>query len=77
LILFEIPWGWFADRFGYKKTIIISIALSGLSGCDIALLYSSTDGEKSGKTFGRYNAFSTGGFLIASFLMSFYNKYIY
>ena len=24
MIIFEIPWGWFADKFGYKKTIIIS-----------------------------------------------------
>jgi MFS family permease len=99
MILFEIPWGWFADRFGYKKTIIISnfiffiskiiffkaysfeaflleriflsIALSGLSGCDIALLYSSTEEEKTEKIFGRYNAFSTGGFLVASFLTTF------
>lgn len=96
MIIFEIPWGWFADRFGYKKTILISniiffiskivfykaysfqmfllervlisLALSGLSGCDIALLYLSTEGEKSERTFGRYSAFSTGGFLIASLL---------
>ena len=77
MIIFEIPWGWFADKFGYKKTIIISnliffvskiiffkaysfemfllervflaIALSGLSGCDIALIYSSIDEKKSEK----------------------------
>lgn len=99
MILFEIPWGWFADKFGYKKTIIISnliffiskiiffksysfemfliervflsIALSGLSGCDIALIYSSSDGEKSENVFGRYNALSTSGFLVASFLTTF------
>lgn len=99
MILFEIPWGWFADRFGYKKTIIISnfiffiskiiffnaysfglfllervflsIALSGLSGCDIALIYSSTDGDQTEKIFGRYNALSTSGFLVASFLTTF------
>ena len=99
MIIFEIPWGWFADKFGYKKTIIISnliffvskiiffkaysfemfllervflaIALSGLSGCDIALIYSSIDEKKSEKIFGRYSAFSTSGFLIASFLTTF------
>ena len=94
MILFEVPWGWFADRFGYKKTIIISntvffvskivffraysfpmfllerallaLALAGLSGCDMALLYSSIDGKDSEKVFGRYHAFSTGGLFIAS-----------
>lgn len=99
MILFEIPWGWFADRFGYKKTIVISnfiffiskiiffkaysfemflmervflsLAQAGLSGCDTALLYSSSGGENSEKIFGRYNAFATGGFLIASFLTTF------
>lgn len=24
MIVFEIPWGWFADKFGYKKTLVIS-----------------------------------------------------
>lgn len=99
MILFEIPWGWFADRFGYKKTIIISnfiffiskiiffkaysfemfllervflsMALSGLSGCDIALMHSSVDGEKTENIFGKYSAFSTSGFLVASFLTTF------
>lgn len=23
-MLLEVPWGWFADRFGYKKTLLIS-----------------------------------------------------
>lgn len=99
MILFEIPWGWFADRFGYKKTIVISniiffiskvifyrafsfnmfllertflaLALAGLSGCDIALLYASTEGKHSQKVFGRYSAFSTSGLLIASLLSTF------
>lgn len=96
MILFEIPWGYFADRFGYKNTLVISnllfllskiifykansffmfsmeaiavaLAVSGLSGCDTALIYSSIDEEDSEKVFGRYDAFSTGGFLIASTL---------
>ncbi len=94
MIIFEIPWGWFADKFGYKKTLIISnfifflskivfykadsfgmfflerillaLSLAGISGCDIALLYSSVKQEESEKIFGRYNAFSTAGYLIAS-----------
>ncbi|MGH4138269.1 MFS transporter [Clostridium sp.] len=98
MIIFEIPWGWFADKFGYKKTLIISnfiffiskivfykansfgmfflervllaISLAGISGCDIALLYSSMEQDESEKVFGRYNAFSTGGYLIASFMFS-------
>ena len=53
------------------ERVFLSIALSGLSGCDIALLYSSTEEEKTEKIFGRYNAFSTGGFLVASFLTTF------
>lgn len=96
MILFEIPWGWFADRFGYKKTLIISnftffiskivfykaysfpmfflervllsLSLAGISGCDIALLYSSIEENESEKVFGRYNAIATAGFLIASFI---------
>ena len=98
MIIFEIPWGWFADKFGYKKTLVISnfiffiskivfykansfgmfflervllsVSLAGISGCDIALLYSSVKQEESEKVFGRYNAFSTGGYLIASIMFS-------
>ncbi|MCY6371654.1 MFS transporter [Clostridium ganghwense] len=98
MIAFEIPWGWFADRIGYKRTLIFSnlmffiskiifykassfrvfliervllaLVLSGISGCDIALLYSSADESESEKIFGRYSAFSIGGFLIASFISS-------
>lgn len=96
MIIFEIPWGWFADKFGYKKTLIISnfvffiskiifykansfemfflervllsLSLAGISGCDIALIYSSINKEVSEKVFGIYSAFSTGGYLIASFM---------
>jgi len=98
MIIFEIPWGWFADKFGYKKTLLISnflffiskivfykansfqmfflervllsASLAGISGCDIALLYSSVKQEESEKIFGRYSAFSTGGYLIASIIFS-------
>ena len=98
MIIFEIPWGWFADKFGYKKTLIISnfiffiskivfykansfgmfflervllsVSLAGISGCDIALIYSSVKQEESEKVFGRYNAFSTSGYLVASIIFS-------
>jgi MFS family permease len=98
MIIFEVPWGWFADKFGYKKTLVISnfiffiskivfykansfemfflervllsISLAGISGCDTALIYSSVKKEESEKVFGRYNAFSTGGYLIASIMFS-------
>lgn len=98
MIIFEIPWGWFADKVGYKKTLVISnfiffiskivfykansfgmfflerlllaVSLAGISGCDIALLYSSVKEDESEKVFGRYNAFSTAGYLIASIMFS-------
>lgn len=94
MLVFEIPWGWFADKYGYKSTLIISnlllfiskivfyeansfslflmegilvaLASSGISGCDIALLYSSIDEEKSERAFGIYTAMSSAGFLLAS-----------
>lgn len=98
MIIFEIPWGWFADKFGYKKTLVISnfvyfiskivfynsysfgmfflervllsISTAGISGCDIALIYSSVSHEESEKVFGTYNALSAAGYLIASALFS-------
>ncbi|WP_040214546.1 MFS transporter [Clostridium polynesiense] len=102
IIILEIPWGWFADRFGYKKTLVISnflffvskivfykadsfglfflerallsLSLAGLSGCDISLIYLSIEEKDGEKVFGRYNAFTTGGFLIASLMSSFLIK---
>ncbi|WP_322546201.1 MFS transporter, partial [Clostridium perfringens] len=100
IILFEIPWGIFADRFGYKKTLVIvnfiffiskivffkansfwmflferillSISISGLSGCDESLIYLSLDKEdNSERVFARYGWFSTIGFLLGSMISSF------
>ncbi|WFD12407.1 MFS transporter [Tepidibacter hydrothermalis] len=99
MILLEVPWGFFSDRFGYKKTLIfvnvlfliskiifyistsfvlflierilLSVVLSGLSGCDTALIYSSIEEDKAQRVFGIYNAFGTFGFLLASVLSSF------
>jgi len=103
IIALEIPWGWFADRFGYKKTLLISniiffiskvvfykafsfrmflfervllaITISGLSGCDIALLYASSNEGESQKVFGTYNALATAGYLIASLMSTMIVKY--
>lgn len=94
MVAFEIPWGWFADRFGYKTTLVLALflsfiskiifykafsfelfllervllalSISGVSGCDTALLYNSVEKEHSEKAFGRYYALSTFGFLLAT-----------
>lgn len=96
MIIFEVPWGLFSDRYGYKKTMVIScfllfiskivfyrafsigmfllerilmsLAFAGMSGCDIALLYSSVKEEETEKVFGRYNSISNAGLLIASLI---------
>lgn len=99
MIVFEIPWGYFADRFGYKKTLIIAnliyflskiifyrsysfwgflseraamaLALTGITGCDTALLYSSIEEKDSEKAFGYYYAVQTAGFFTASVFSTF------
>lgn len=96
MLIFEVPWGWFADRYGYKKTLIIAnlilfvskivfyeadsfflflmervlmaLAYSGISGCDIALLYSSIDKDKSERYLGLYTACGSAGLFIACLL---------
>jgi len=103
MFVFEIPWGYIADKIGYKKTLIISfflfflskiifyyshsfsmfllesiiaaISISGISGCDSALIYTSIDIKDSDKAFSYYSASSTSGFLIAAFMNSFIVKY--
>lgn len=100
IILLEVPWGRFADKFGYKRTLIfanfifflskiiffkadsffmffierllLAISLSGLSGCDSALLFLSLDEEdNSERAFARYDFFSILGFLLGSILSTF------
>jgi MFS family permease len=100
IMLFEIPWGIFADKFGYKKTLVISnfiffiskivffkansfwiflferillsISISGLSGCDTALIYLSLDkNQNSERVFGRYVWFSNVGFLLGSMISTY------
>ncbi|MCR2044089.1 MFS transporter [Anaerosalibacter massiliensis] len=57
------------------ESIIVAISISGISGCDSALIYASIDGKDSYKAFSYYSASSTSGFLIASFMNSFIVKY--
>lgn len=100
IILLEIPWGRFADKFGYKRTLILAnfpfflskiiffkadsffmffierlllaISISGLSGCDSALLFLSLDEkDNSERAFARYDFFSILGFLLGSILSTF------
>ncbi len=55
--------------FGFLMEAIISaIAISGISGCDSAMLYSSIDKNDSDKVFGIYGAMGTAGFLISSLI---------
>lgn len=98
MLLFEIPWGYFADKFGYKITLIIAyflffiskiifyeahsfimflfeavviaLAISGASGCDSALIYTSTPDKESERIFSIYSAFGSAGFFAASLLSS-------
>jgi len=98
MILLEIPWGYVADKIGYKKTMIIcntlyfvskivfwkaagfawflaerlllSVVLSGLSGCDSAYLFAAAGQKDSHKIFGIYSATSTTGLIVASIVFS-------
>ncbi|MBU5483674.1 MFS transporter [Clostridium sp. MSJ-11] len=102
MILLEIPWGYFGDKFGYKKTLTLSyflffiskivfynsnsflyflaaaligaLSISGISGCDSALIYLSAGKEDSDKAFSLYASFSAAGFFTASFLSTFMIK---
>lgn len=48
------------------ESIAAAIAISGISGCDSALIYSSIDKSESDRVFGIYGAMSTSGFLISA-----------
>jgi len=97
-LVLEIPWGFVADKIGYKKTLVIcnllyfvskivfwkadgfgmfllerlmlSVVISGLSGCDSAFLYVSAGEEAAPKVFGIYSAMGTAGLLTASAVFS-------
>lgn len=53
------------------ERLILSVVLSGLSGCDTAIIYDSIDPSQAQKVFGRYSAFGTLGFMLASILSAF------
>lgn len=62
---------WQAHNFGMFLTerLMLSVVMSGLSGCDSAFLYVSCGGDKGGnsqKVFGIYDAMGTAGVLIAA-----------
>ncbi len=48
------------------ERILLAIVFSGLSGCDTALIYASIDASEAQRIFGRYSAFGTLGFIMAS-----------
>lgn len=52
------------------ERLILSVVLSGLSGCDSAYLYLSTGEKDKQKVFGIYGAMSTAGLIFASIVFS-------
>lgn len=62
--------------FGFlMESVIAAIAISGISGCDSALLYSSIDKSESDKAFGIYGAMGTAGFLVSSLISGILVRY--
>ena len=63
---------WKADAFSWflAERLILSIVLSGLSGCDSAYLYLSVNEKDSKKVFSIYEAMSTTGLICASVIFS-------
>lgn len=56
------------------ERILLAFASSGLSGCDISLLYQSIEKEKAGKVFGIYQMMGALGMVIASFSFTLWMK---
>ncbi|MDD3242441.1 MAG: MFS transporter [Eubacteriales bacterium] len=63
---------WRATGFGWflAERLILSVVLSGLSGCDSAYLYLAAGKDGSTRAFGRYSAFGTCGLVLASLTFS-------
>lgn len=57
------------------ESVIAAMAISGISGCDSALLYSSIDKSESDKAFGIYGAMGTAGFLVSSLISGILVRY--
>lgn len=63
---------WRADSFSLflAERLILSVVISGLSGCDSAYLYLCTDKVGSQRVFGIYESMSTTGLICASIIFS-------
>ena len=63
---------WQAFGFGsfLLERLFFSMALAGLSGLDVSILYLSCGKEDSQKIFGRYSAFGTAGMLTGCFIFT-------
>lgn len=63
---------WRAEGFAdfLIERIMLSVVCSGLSGCDVSLLYLSCEKKESQKVFGIYNYLNTVGILFASLIYS-------
>lgn len=48
------------------ERLLLSVVFSGLSGCDTALIYASIEPSEAQSVFGKYSAFGTLGFILAS-----------
>ena len=56
------------------ERVLLGIAIAGLSGCDSALIYLSTDKEKTAGVFGKMSMFGTLGMCVASLSFSLFFK---
>ncbi len=67
---------WRASGFLWflSERLLLSVVLSGLSGCDTAYLFVLNKGQDSHKMFGLYSAMSTAGILFASATFSLFVK---
>lgn len=62
-----------ANGFGMflLERLLLALAVSGLSGCDMSLLYLSCEKDKSTDVFGKYAMFGVVGMVVASIVFSF------
>lgn len=56
------------------ERVLLGVAIAGLSGCDSALIYLSTDKEKSAGIFGKMSMFGILGMCVASLSFSLFFK---
>lgn len=61
------------DMFLLER-VLLGVAIAGLSGCDSALIYLSTDKEKAAGIFGKMSMFGTLGMCVASLSFSLFFK---